>query len=139
MAPSSGNLLNQGSAYMLQAHWQETAGTGYVTTLYTMKPLVMLQNSSLPKQTSIQLYEGLRPGSQYALEICTIAGPHISLPLHLSNWTCECQKSNIVLLWREVPRWGTENAHTKKPTSHQGCKKMQFILYPFLLQSFCAL
>ncbi|KAM3840465.1 LOW QUALITY PROTEIN: receptor-type tyrosine-protein phosphatase V-like [Vipera latastei] len=87
MAPSSGNLLNQGSAYMLQAHWQETAGTGYVTTLYTMKPLVMLQNSSLPKQTSIQLYEGLRPGTQYALEICTIAGPHISLPLHLSNWT----------------------------------------------------
>ncbi|XP_070795994.1 receptor-type tyrosine-protein phosphatase V-like [Pituophis catenifer annectens] len=87
MAPSSGNLLNQGSAYMLQAHWQEAAGTGYVTTLYTVKPLVMLQNSSLPKESSSQLYEGLRPGTQYALEICTVAGPHTSLPLHLSNWT----------------------------------------------------
>ncbi|KAM6458140.1 receptor-type tyrosine-protein phosphatase V-like isoform 2-T2 [Liasis olivaceus] len=87
IAPSSGNLLNQGSAYMLQAHWQEAAGTGYVTTLYTMEPLIVLQNSSLPKESSSQLYEGLRPGTRYALEICTVAGPHISLPLHLSNWT----------------------------------------------------
>ncbi|XP_007430100.1 receptor-type tyrosine-protein phosphatase V-like [Python bivittatus] len=86
-APSSGNLLNQGSAYTLQAHWQEAAGTGYVTTLYTMEPLIVSQNSSLPKQSSSQLYEGLRPGTRYALEICTVAGPHTSLPLHLSNWT----------------------------------------------------
>ncbi|KAG8131940.1 hypothetical protein E2320_009839, partial [Naja naja] len=97
MTASSGNLLNQGSAYMLQAQWQEAAGTGYVTTLYTMKPLVMLQNSSLPKQSSSQLYEGLRPGTQYALEICTIAGPHISLPLHLSNWTYPLSPEHLKL------------------------------------------
>ncbi|XP_053105141.1 receptor-type tyrosine-protein phosphatase V-like isoform X2 [Hemicordylus capensis] len=86
-APTGGRLLSQGNAHTLQAYWKEVAGTGYVTALYTVEPLMLVQNNSVPKGKSSLAYEGLRPGTHYAWEICAVAGPHISLPLRLSNWT----------------------------------------------------
>ncbi|XP_061487825.1 receptor-type tyrosine-protein phosphatase V-like isoform X3 [Rhineura floridana] len=86
-APSGGSLSGQSNAYTLHAHWQEAAGTGYVTALYTMDPPMLVQNNSVPKGYSNLRYEGLRPGTHYAWEICTVAGPYISLPLRLTNWT----------------------------------------------------
>lgn len=71
---------------------------GYVTALYTTDPPMLVQNNSVPKGYSSLRYERLKPGTRYAWEICSVAGPYISLPLRLSNWTCECQgKYNILL------------------------------------------
>lgn len=87
--PSGGNLSSQGSAHMLHAQWQEVAGTGYVAALYTTEPLILVQNNSLSKGNSTLHYGQLNPGTQYKLEISTVAGPYISSPLRLMNWTCE--------------------------------------------------
>ncbi|XP_053249683.1 receptor-type tyrosine-protein phosphatase V-like isoform X1 [Podarcis raffonei] len=86
-APPGGSLSSQGSAHMLRAHWQEAPGTGYVAALYTTEPHMLVQNKSVPKGHNSLRYEGLIPGTRYSWEICTIAGPYISPPLVLSNWT----------------------------------------------------
>uniref|UniRef100_A0A6J0ST19 protein-tyrosine-phosphatase n=1 Tax=Pogona vitticeps TaxID=103695 RepID=A0A6J0ST19_9SAUR len=87
IAPLGGSLSSLGSAHMLHAQWQEMSGSGYVASLYTMEPYMLVQNKSVAKNYSSLHYEGLSPGTHYALEICTIAGPYISAPLRLSNWT----------------------------------------------------
>ncbi|XP_048353842.1 receptor-type tyrosine-protein phosphatase V-like [Sphaerodactylus townsendi] len=86
-APPGGSLSSQGNSHMLHAHWHEVAGTGYVAALYTTEPPMLVQNSSLPKGYSSLHYERLSPGTHYAWEISTVAGPYISLPLRLMNWT----------------------------------------------------
>lgn len=91
-APPVGSLLVQSNTQMLHAQWQDVSGTGYVTALYSTDPPLLVQNSSVPKGHTSQSYEGLRPGTHYTLEICTVAGPFISLPLRLSNWTCKWQE-----------------------------------------------
>ncbi|XP_015280159.1 PREDICTED: receptor-type tyrosine-protein phosphatase V-like, partial [Gekko japonicus] len=87
IAPSDGSLSSQGSAHMLHAWWQEAAGTGYVAALYTTEPPTLVQNNSLSKGNSSLRYEQLNPGTHYMWEISTVAGPYISLPLRLMNWT----------------------------------------------------
>nr|XP_056700832.1 receptor-type tyrosine-protein phosphatase V-like [Euleptes europaea] len=87
LAPPGGSLSSQGSAHMLHARWQEVAGTGYVAALYTTEPPMVVQNNSLPKGYSGLRYERLSPGTHYVWEISTVAGPYISLPLRLTNWT----------------------------------------------------
>ncbi|XP_063000264.1 receptor-type tyrosine-protein phosphatase V-like isoform X2 [Elgaria multicarinata webbii] len=86
-APSGGTLSSQGNGHILYAHWQEVAGSGYVAALYSTETSMLLQNNSVTRGSSSLRYGGLKPGTRYAWEICTVAGPYISLPLHLSNWT----------------------------------------------------
>ncbi|XP_060087100.1 receptor-type tyrosine-protein phosphatase V-like isoform X2 [Heteronotia binoei] len=97
IAPSGGSLSNQGSAHMLHARWQEEAGTGYVAALYTTEPSTLVQNNSLSKGNSSLRYEQLNPGTYYAWEISTVAGPYISLPLRLMNWTYPLPPNHLSL------------------------------------------
>ncbi|XP_054837704.1 receptor-type tyrosine-protein phosphatase V-like isoform X2 [Eublepharis macularius] len=98
IAPPGGSLSSQGNAHMLNAQWQEVVGTGYVAALYTTEPPMLVQNNSLPKGQSTLRYEQLSPGTHYAWVISAIAGPYISMPLRLVNWTYPLPPDHLSLI-----------------------------------------
>ncbi|XP_077191214.1 receptor-type tyrosine-protein phosphatase V-like isoform X2 [Paroedura picta] len=97
VAPPGGSLSSQGNAHVLHAQWQEVAGTGYIAALYTTERPMLVQNDSLSKGNSSLRYEQLSPGTHFACEISTVAGPYISLPLRLMNWTYPLPPTHLSL------------------------------------------
>ncbi|XP_063212685.1 receptor-type tyrosine-protein phosphatase V-like isoform X4 [Chroicocephalus ridibundus] len=85
LAPSGVSLSSQGSPYSLLASWEEAMGEGYVLALSPMEHPV--KNSSLLRGVTNFTYNGLRPGTLYTFEVSTVAGPYISSPRRITNWT----------------------------------------------------
>lgn len=88
LAPSAVSLSSQGSPYSLLASWQEAMGEGYLLELSPVGHPV--KNTLLLRGFTNFTYEGLSPGTLYAFEVSTLAGPYTSSPQRITNWTCEC-------------------------------------------------
>ncbi|NXY00184.1 PTPRV phosphatase, partial [Centropus bengalensis] len=95
LAPSSVNLVSQGSPYSLRASWEEARGHGYVLALSAMEHPV--KNSSLLRGVTNFTYEGLHPGTLYTFEISTVAGPYTSASRRVSNWTYPLPPEELIL------------------------------------------
>ncbi|EMP41015.1 Receptor-type tyrosine-protein phosphatase V [Chelonia mydas] len=87
LAPPGVSLSSQGSTSTLHARWTEVAGAGYVVALYSLEPPALVKNSSEVGGVTNLTYEGLSPGTRYAFVISAVAGPYISPPLRVTNWT----------------------------------------------------
>ncbi|KAM9369376.1 receptor-type tyrosine-protein phosphatase V-like [Phaethornis superciliosus] len=85
LAPSGVSLSSQGSPYSLLASWEEAVGEGYLLALSLGEHPV--RNESLPRAVTNVTYGGLQPGTLYTLELSTLAGPYVSPPQRVSNWT----------------------------------------------------
>ncbi|XP_075766295.1 receptor-type tyrosine-protein phosphatase V-like isoform X2 [Pelodiscus sinensis] len=98
LAPSGATLSSQGSTSALHARWKEATGAGYVAALYSLEPPALVENSSVPGGITHLTYEGLSPGTHYAVEISTVAGPYASPPLRVTNWTYPSPVEELNLL-----------------------------------------
>ncbi|CAM4610594.1 receptor-type tyrosine-protein phosphatase V-like [Lepidochelys kempii] len=87
LAPPGVSLSSQGSTSTLHARWTEVAGAGYVVALYSLEPPALVKNSSEVGGVTNLTYEGLSPGTRYAFVVSAVAGPYISPPLRVTNWT----------------------------------------------------
>ncbi|XP_069489695.1 receptor-type tyrosine-protein phosphatase V-like isoform X2 [Ambystoma mexicanum] len=87
LAPSGVHLSSQGSLSTLIARWDRTTGSHYAIKLYSTEPFVLLQNKSLERDVTNCTYQSLVPGTQYLVEISTVAGPHTSAAQSATEWT----------------------------------------------------
>ncbi|XP_039554497.1 receptor-type tyrosine-protein phosphatase V-like isoform X4 [Passer montanus] len=94
-APSGVSLSSQGSPHSLLASWEEATGEGYLLVLSLAEHPV--KNSSLPRGVTSFTYEGLHPGTLYTFEVSTVAGPYMSSPRCISNWTYPLPPEQLTL------------------------------------------
>ncbi|XP_056217752.1 receptor-type tyrosine-protein phosphatase V-like isoform X1 [Falco biarmicus] len=95
LAPSGVSLSSQGSSSSLLASWEEATGEGYMLALSPVEHT--MRNSSLLKGVMNFTYEGLRPGTLYAFEVSTVAGPYTSSPRRITNWTYPLPPEQLTL------------------------------------------
>ncbi|NXF87610.1 PTPRV phosphatase, partial [Eubucco bourcierii] len=128
LAPSAVSLSSQGSPYSLLASWEEAMGEGYLLELspvgHPMKKTLLLRGF-----TNFT-YEGLHPGTLYAFEISTLAGPYTSSPQRITNWTYplpleqltlsnQGHSSSLQASWRAAPTGSTSYMATLWETKFQ--------------------
>lgn len=70
------SLSSSGSPSALRASWTDAPGQkdGYRLVLYHLDSQGAVRNESVPGAVSTFLFNGLLPGSEYALRISTLAG-----------------------------------------------------------------
>ncbi|XP_054032254.1 receptor-type tyrosine-protein phosphatase V-like [Dryobates pubescens] len=112
LAPSAVSLSSQGSPSSLLASWEEAMGEGYLLELSPVGHPV--KKSLLLRGFTNFTFEGLHPGTLYAFEVSTLAGPHTSAPRRITNWTYplpleqltlsnQGQSSSLQASWRAAP------------------------------------
>ncbi|XP_064029783.1 receptor-type tyrosine-protein phosphatase V-like isoform X2 [Pogoniulus pusillus] len=121
LAPSAVSLSSQGSPYSLLASWQEAMGEGYLLELSPVGHPV--KNTLLLRGFTNFTYEGLSPGTLYAFEVSTLAGPYTSSPQRITNWTYplpleqltlsnQGHSSSLQASWRAAPAGSTSYTAT---------------------------
>ncbi|NXA42281.1 PTPRV phosphatase, partial [Eudromia elegans] len=130
LPPSSVRLCNQGSSSSLLAQWEEAMGEAYMLALNAME--LPVKTSSLLRGVTNFTYEGLRPGTLYSFEISTVAGPYISEPQRITNWTYPLPPEQLTLSnqglstslqasWKAASAGGTGYTGTLWETKSQRC------------------
>ncbi|NXG41131.1 PTPRV phosphatase, partial [Psilopogon haemacephalus] len=128
LAPPALSLTSQGSPSSLLASWEEASGEGYLLELSPVGQPV--KNTLLLRGSTNFTYQGLRPGTLYALEVSTLAGPYTSSPQRITSWTHplpleqltlsnQGQSSSLQASWRAAPAGSTTYTATLWETKSQ--------------------
>ncbi|NWY03882.1 PTPRV phosphatase, partial [Nothoprocta ornata] len=82
------SLSSDGSSAVLHASWEHASGQldGYHLALYHSDSQILVRNASLLPNATTFLFDGLLPGSEYALKVSTLSGAsQASTSIH--QWT----------------------------------------------------
>ncbi|XP_042322212.1 receptor-type tyrosine-protein phosphatase V-like isoform X3 [Sceloporus undulatus] len=89
LPPRVVHLSNKGYTDRLSAFWEPTAGghDGYVLTLYYAGSGFVAAKTLVEKAVTNFTFTSLIPGTEYLLEVASMAGPHRISARNVSDWT----------------------------------------------------
>uniref|UniRef100_A0A8C8VLS2 protein-tyrosine-phosphatase n=1 Tax=Pelusios castaneus TaxID=367368 RepID=A0A8C8VLS2_9SAUR len=92
------SLSNNGNPFTLRASWMDAPGEkdGYRLVLYHLDSQRAMRNASVSRASSTFLFDGLLAGSEYALQISTLAGAR-QASTRIHQWTRPTAPAELTL------------------------------------------